>query len=132
MARLDRACATHAWIQLYNDALVRHLEPNTSDHIPLLLEVGKDRRRPRAMFRFLNYWTDDENYLSLIDKSWIALGILDNDPCQMTSLDVKLKRASVNLQDWQQKTFKYLDAQIEDLQKSSAYKSEVCPLNYAS
>lgn len=56
MARVDRVWATSERLQLYADAIVRHLLPNSSDHIPILLDEGRGKKRDRAMFRFINLW----------------------------------------------------------------------------
>lgn len=46
--------------------LVKHLSPNTSDHIPILLEVKKEKKkRKKATFRFINYWAEEKTFLDV-------------------------------------------------------------------
>lgn len=47
--------------------LVKHLSPNTSDHIPILLEVKKEKKkRKKATFRFINYWAEEKTFLDVV------------------------------------------------------------------
>ncbi|GAA0153628.1 hypothetical protein LIER_11822 [Lithospermum erythrorhizon] len=58
-ARLDRALASKDWRDYYPEVKESHLTTNTSDHLPLLLNLGLhviSRVRTKSMFRFEEGW----------------------------------------------------------------------------
>lgn len=47
-------------VKAISKAIVRYLDPNTSDHVPILLEVSQPRRR-RICSDLFNFWTSDDH-----------------------------------------------------------------------
>lgn len=47
-------------VKAISKAIVRYLDPNTSDHVPILLEVNQPRRR-RICSDLFNFWTSDDH-----------------------------------------------------------------------
>ncbi|KAK4381987.1 hypothetical protein Sango_2916000 [Sesamum angolense] len=74
--RLDRACASLRWIDLYPNATVTHLPASGSDHIPLLIKLSQqpasvgNKIRP---FRFEAAWLESEQCEKVVSESWGGL-----------------------------------------------------------
>lgn len=108
MARLDRVCATSEWLRLYPVAIVRHLLPNSSDHIPILLDEGRGKKRDRAMFRFINFWASGKIYLHLVERNWNAHSD-DSATSLQELLERKFNDTKGTLQNWHRSKFRDLD-----------------------
>lgn len=67
-ARLDKVRVNENWLTLYSSAIDGYPDPNTSDHVPILLKVNQPRRKD--MLKFINLWTNDESFMDLIRWSW--------------------------------------------------------------
>lgn len=70
--RLDRVLANCEWRSLFPQATVHHLEPCSSDHLPILLEASPTMKpwRRRSFFRFESMWTQHEDCESIIANAW--------------------------------------------------------------
>lgn len=81
---------------LYSNAMVLHLPPSLSDHLPILLDTcPNDKMRPKP-FRFKNFWIDDVEYQSVILHAWDGLvnGSVGH------RLVCKLRSVKSRLMDW--------------------------------
>ncbi|KAL0344528.1 UNVERIFIED_CONTAM: hypothetical protein Sradi_4284100 [Sesamum radiatum] len=71
--RLDRACVSQGWSQLFPDASVTHLHVNCSDHKALLVRLedtpifSSHRSRP---WRFEAAWLHSDQCEQIVAKSW--------------------------------------------------------------
>jgi hypothetical protein len=73
--RLDRALVNMAWLDLFHDTVVLHLQMAQSDHCGLLIHTCAEeatlrrgsRRRP---FKYENMWRRHESYFSTVSTAW--------------------------------------------------------------
>jgi len=63
-ARLDRALCNHQWRLWFEEASIRHLLQNNSDHCPLLISLYSNVpiQRAHRPFRFHAAWLTNENF----------------------------------------------------------------------
>lgn len=79
--RLDRVLADLDWTMENQDAKVFHLPRFSSDHLPIMLKLEANKRKPPRKFRFENWWMLDEGFQVVCEglagmeqRSWEALG----------------------------------------------------------
>ena len=103
--RLDRACATVEWRDMFPQAQVRHIHAPYSDHNPILIItqphrlVNAKKKIPR---RFEEKWATHPYCEMIIQTSWEA-DVLPGSP--MARLFEKIKRCRFALLDWSRATF---------------------------
>ncbi|XP_019162018.1 PREDICTED: uncharacterized protein LOC109158586 [Ipomoea nil] len=69
--RLDRAVASPAWCDLYQEALVHNLLTMYSDHSAILLTLeGRPVRQNARHFKFEAAWLLDGNCRKVVEHSW--------------------------------------------------------------
>ncbi|XP_019178261.1 PREDICTED: uncharacterized protein LOC109173479 [Ipomoea nil] len=69
--RLDRAVATHGWLEIYDSAVVRNLLTMEFDHNAILLDMeSRTFRRAKKRFRFESAWLQDEGCHKAVDQVW--------------------------------------------------------------
>ncbi|KAL0385614.1 UNVERIFIED_CONTAM: hypothetical protein Sradi_2955700 [Sesamum radiatum] len=71
--RLDRACASNDWIQLYTNSTLQHLSTVYSDHVPFLLNLSPTHHateRRRKPFWFEAAWTGNADCDRIIERNW--------------------------------------------------------------
>ncbi|XP_070052653.1 uncharacterized protein [Nicotiana tomentosiformis] len=73
-ARLDRALVNSEWLQNFPDTSVVHLVRNGSDHAPLLISTANNQWEPKKYFRFLDFWTEQEDFLKVVEQAWNTIG----------------------------------------------------------
>lgn len=88
------------WAQRFNRNYVRHLVRTGSDHRPLLFKCHSDQRNFTRYFRFLNFWTTQDDFMDVVKDSW-NVNILGNPRWR---LQQKLKQLSRNLSTWSRDT----------------------------
>ena len=73
-ARLDRALANAAFLDLFEFASVRHISSTESDHCYVFteLKMSLTNLRPRAnrAFRYENVWQSHSDYDNVVEKLW--------------------------------------------------------------
>lgn len=107
MARLDGACASSEWNASFPDATVQHLAPNSSDHVPILVNVYPLRKRKISMFRFLNFWTVEGEFLQIVGRCWF--------PHEENLLSI-IYRVRMELKSWHNEKFGKLENTISKLE----------------
>ncbi|XP_075669880.1 uncharacterized protein LOC142639613 [Castanea sativa] len=71
--RLDRAVANKEWLDAFSECSVSHEFSHASDHMPLLLQIGKDNRlqgRVARGFKFEEVWLLSEECEDLVGEAW--------------------------------------------------------------
>nr|XP_016460145.1 PREDICTED: uncharacterized protein LOC107783655 [Nicotiana tabacum] len=53
--------------------MVVHLVRTGSDHAPLLISTN-NQWEPKKYFRFLNFWTEQEDFLKVVEQAWNTIG----------------------------------------------------------
>ncbi|OIT24755.1 hypothetical protein A4A49_28383 [Nicotiana attenuata] len=99
--RLDRLVYNTEWFDLFGGTSVTHMSRSCSDHSPLLIACGSNPPEQVRYFKFLNFWVDHEEYLNVIQQSWLGE---DNDN-PLYNLHQKIKRVCSALSSWSRTAF---------------------------
>lgn len=70
LERLDRTFANHGWLNLFPNAMIRHLTRTHSDHCPLLITLQPPKPQTQKYFRFEIIWATHPNFNNLVQQSW--------------------------------------------------------------
>lgn len=114
--RLDRACATLAWRDLFPHAKVTHIQASYLDHVPLLIttskptNLGKRKKLPR---RFEEKWVSHPMCEEVIWEAW-GMEVLNKSP--MFILFEKIKKCRTTLVDWSRITFGNAKSTLQEKQ----------------
>jgi hypothetical protein len=73
-ARLDRCLADEAWLDLFGDSTVTHIQTTESDHCAMLLHLvrsgGLRRNHKTKLFRYENMWQRHPFYNDTVAAGW--------------------------------------------------------------
>ncbi|XP_062017671.1 uncharacterized protein LOC133734024 [Rosa rugosa] len=111
--RLDRFVASQSWKNLYSASRVLHLNPSTSDHLLILLEVREHmqtKRRRGRRFRFEELWLREEDCKQIVEQSWESGSGSD----AFSKICDKIRRTRSALESWSFDKFRSLTRTIED------------------
>nr|XP_048324609.1 uncharacterized protein LOC107411957 [Ziziphus jujuba var. spinosa] len=100
------------------DLGVIHLPPAGSDHLPLKLTMTQDHPTTPRPFRFLEVWTQDPSYESIIKEAWSS----SSHNRSRTSLGFKLSNTARALKRWNKDNFGFCHTKINGLE---AFLSQV-------
>ncbi|XP_060178298.1 uncharacterized protein LOC132608263 [Lycium barbarum] len=64
--RLDRVFVNDQWAQKYSSNTVKHLPRVGSDHRPMLFKSKNDQGSGMKYFKFLNFWTSQEDFREIV------------------------------------------------------------------
>lgn len=67
--RLDRVLVNHNWLNLFDSTTVSHLVRTGSDHSLLLSQVKHKMSNPVKLFKFLNFWTEEEGFMDVVEQA---------------------------------------------------------------
>ncbi|XP_042964017.1 uncharacterized protein LOC122298309 [Carya illinoinensis] len=113
-ARLDRCFLNPNFLNCFPNVFSQVLPRNTSDHAPLVIQMGEDPfRYGPSPFRFQFMWTDHADFLSFVEGIWNQAGF----GAGLFKLSSKLKRLKVALRDWNQRVFGRTDVIIKELEQ---------------
>lgn len=70
MKRLDRILINEEWVEEYQKSSVEHLAKTGSHHNLLLFRCSNDNDQFIRYFKFLNFWTQQPEYIPLIEETW--------------------------------------------------------------
>ncbi|XP_009622344.2 uncharacterized protein [Nicotiana tomentosiformis] len=68
--RLDRGLANDNWLVSFPTTTISHLAAASSDHSLLLMEIHGQYDQAKKYFRFLDNWTENDSFLSLVQNVW--------------------------------------------------------------
>ncbi|WVZ63451.1 hypothetical protein U9M48_013082 [Paspalum notatum var. saurae] len=68
--RLDRCLANSDWITTFPNTDVYHLPMLYSDHCPILLNIDSKKQLIKKLFRFENWWMQEEDFQQVAEESW--------------------------------------------------------------
>lgn len=118
-ARLDRGVASPEWSNIFKEAMVEHICPSRSDHLPVLLRLGSRREwrpvgdRPKPIFRYEQMWERVGSLQTTIEKSWKEKGAAVN----MQEVGAKLCTMQTELKGWADQDFGSVIKQTSDIRK---------------
>ncbi|XP_075670421.1 uncharacterized protein LOC142640201 [Castanea sativa] len=80
--RLDRGLVNNPWSMKFPGSRVFHLQCNSSDHCPLLINLlGFDPPPHKRPFRFEEIWLSDERCFKTVEASWSSIHGGASDEC---------------------------------------------------
>lgn len=94
--RLNRAVANERWINLYPQAVLRHVLALKSNHRPLLLETNPINISGPKPFIFLSLWLEYPHCKNIVSNSWKPF--VPGSAQQI--LVTKTRRVKKDLKDW--------------------------------
>ncbi|XP_019164323.1 PREDICTED: uncharacterized protein LOC109160491 [Ipomoea nil] len=70
--RLDRAVATVEWLEMYDEAEVRNIYTNSSDHFAILVDLHTEPvRTALRKFRFESAWLLQPSCAKVVNDAWL-------------------------------------------------------------
>lgn len=101
--RLDRGLATRAFLDMFHEVRVTHIQTTESDHCALLIECTKVRQRRgrRRNFRYENMWRRDPTCMDTVEKAWTPT----DRPATLLQVRQQLGRVQGSLQIWEDTVF---------------------------
>lgn len=94
--RLDRVLINEDWAEAYQFNRVDHIDKTGSDHSLILFRSGNEEVEAVKYFKFLNFWTESEGFLSIVEGIW-SMEVRGNS---LWKLQQKLKAVSKGLTSW--------------------------------
>ncbi|KAG5592791.1 hypothetical protein H5410_043305 [Solanum commersonii] len=99
--RLDRLAYNDQWFDVFGGTTVTHLSRTCSDHAPLMINCDTNSSNHIKYFKFLNVWTEHEEYLPIVQKAWDEAKLATPFFC----LHQKIKKVCNHLSSWSRATF---------------------------
>ncbi|CAM8982788.1 unnamed protein product [Rhodiola kirilowii] len=108
-ARLDRAVANAAWRCLFPNALVRHGFANSSDHVPMVVQVKGGRTAGRQhLQKFEPMWLRHSRFKEVVRESWEGQG-------DVREIADKLRACMEKLTHWNGSEFGSVKGKVKEL-----------------
>jgi hypothetical protein len=113
--RLDRAVASLSWSTWFPEARLHHLVSSRSDHVPILLELCRDKSemRPKCIARYKIMWEREQSLPEEVLSAWIA-GTQVHD---LGDVARNLKKVMSCLMSWSREKFGAVSQELEKLRK---------------
>ena len=74
--RLDQGMANDSWFQKFPGTIIHHLQSNSSDHYPLLINLsGLDPPPKKRIFMFEEMWLSDERCAETVEAFWSSYSL---------------------------------------------------------
>lgn len=103
--RLYRGFANGAFLKLFQEVKMWHLQTTESDHCALLIECTKNcqwrRKRRRKRFWYENMWERDPTYMDTVRNAWPV----QEGPTTLEDGQRQLGSIKISLQSWERTTF---------------------------
>lgn len=117
--KLDRVMVNAQWTHQFPFAEVEFLNPGISDHSPSILTILERRPKP---FPFLNTWTEDYEFMSVVRNSWNST-VTGNPTYRLVK---KLPILKANLIVWSRRKYRNTHMQlIQAKEKMFTLQSEL-------
>ncbi|XP_062028542.1 uncharacterized protein LOC133744454 [Rosa rugosa] len=113
--RLDRVCVNTNFINTFSDTKLENLPIIGSDHGPIFLTVGTERKRKIRPFRFEAMWLSHEDFKPLVNSIWTQQ--LNNNP--LLNFVTIAGQFGIKARGWSKSTFVNLFRKLEELYEHS-------------
>lgn len=123
-ARLDRGVASPEWSKVFGDATIERIASSRSDHVPLLLRLGKRKewRPKKKIFRYEAMWERLDSLSDIVSTTWRESG----GEASLKGVASKLRTLQDVLSRWAQKEFDSVQRSISTL-RSKLQKLRLLP-----
>lgn len=119
---LIRVLVNHEWGNLFDSTNVTHLVRTGSDDSPLLIISNKTTTTPIKYFKFLDFWTKEVDFLSIVEQAWSE----DQQGSPLWKFYPKLKNTCKKLSEWSKNSIgnifnniKALEEKVADLESKT-------------
>lgn len=68
--KLDRVLVNKEWFYIFPMAETFFLDRSSSDHCPSIVRMFNDSPKGKHVFRYCNFWSKDDNFLSFVQQAW--------------------------------------------------------------
>ena len=112
--RLDKGLANNAWFQKFPGSRVHHLRCDSSDYVPLFLNLSGLEFPPRKKkFKFEEMWLSDNHYEEIVEASWCSLanGVGED------AIIKKVERCGKDFEWWNHNVFGNVRLELQKKQK---------------
>ncbi|XP_074305990.1 uncharacterized protein LOC141641218 [Silene latifolia] len=106
--RLDRVLANAHLFREFPDSAAEALTAGISDHSPLILTVGSTQHSRKSSFKFLNCWSEDATFKSLVHHEWATY----IQGCAMYQLVQHLRRLKGKLKSLHHKSYTGITSKV--------------------
>ncbi|KAJ1386879.1 Endonuclease/exonuclease/phosphatase superfamily [Sesbania bispinosa] len=114
--RLDRILVNFSFRVVFPHALALAFPSISSDHSPLIFWPELDIRSGSA-FKYEGFWNEHEDCGKVVQEGWVGESA-DNDPWER--FFKRIKKCTLGLRNWHNKTFNRADVEISNLKKQLA------------
>ena len=116
--RLDRACATSKWSELFPHAKVTHIQSSYSNHNPIFITLSQPNqigRMNKIPTRFEEKWAYHPDCEGVIKGAWATENVVGNP---MFRLFEKIKKCRFELVQWSRNIFGNFKTQLQARQST--------------
>ncbi|XP_060182470.1 uncharacterized protein LOC132612164 [Lycium barbarum] len=122
--RLDRMVVNDNWNDVFPISNVIHMPRISSDQCPLLINCDTNQNEMIRYFRFLNFWTDLDDFLDIVKENWCT----QTDGNIFWEVQQKMKNTSKALSIWSRNTISDIFVHLKHLEEKVIQEEE----NYQS
>ncbi|KAL6505387.1 hypothetical protein OROGR_025204 [Orobanche gracilis] len=123
-SKIDRCFGNVQWFAQFDNVVAHVPNPGCSDHSPLLLNCGMNRRQLQKRFRVLNVTADHPSFDEIIRQSWST----DIEGTKMYRVWMKLKKVRENLRGLT-RYFSFAEHQVISLRNEVEVKQSALMLD---
>lgn len=98
------------WIDSFSHAIINHVNPQSSDHTPLMLNISRHDQKGSKPFRFFNYQCDHQDFLKVVSEAWKV----NTRGIGLQGLWYKMNNVKVALKNLHSKEFKGITSRIKE------------------
>ena len=110
--RIDRALASPTWSACFPNSLVTHIMTTTSDHLPILIEIGQQipgHGRKKRHHRFEEKWLTNPECEQMVRRLWDQVTTQGSPMYRVTE---KIKHCRMGLVQWSKQSFNGVQGQV--------------------
>ncbi|KAB5531493.1 hypothetical protein DKX38_018163 [Salix brachista] len=111
--KLDWALANSALLQAWPAAHANFLPRLVSDHSPMTIKMAQESKARNKPFRFLNLWTDREDFLDKVNGVWNQP--VHGNPLYQFTTKIKLMRST--LRRYHNQTSSHISSRVADAKR---------------
>lgn len=112
--RLDRFIANKDWLEIFEEAMVEHLNSEASDYAPILLSTdGGEVRTGMRPFQFLEMWITNMSSHNVVQRAW---DLQVRGGMETHKVLRRLQATAKALREWNRNHFGYTQERIKMLE----------------
>ena len=68
--KLDRVLVNPSWLGIFGDSIACFLDPGSSDHSPMKVQLGIELHHRKTPFKFFDFWSQSPHFLTIVADAW--------------------------------------------------------------